>query len=160
MNGGGEKTQQERSAEDNLGMRGIDDAGNDFGVKKAEEERGNGKDETDKRAGGADVEESASGANRGTDHDESAEGANERREGNEEGIARVDVMVPTSEEVAEFVGEENSQEGSRERHASEKACGIFVKESESGEKIVERNGLIVSVGDGELRAGDETGAKC
>ena len=36
---------------------------------------------------------------------------------------------------------------------------MFVKQSESVEKLVERDGLILCVSDGKLRAGDEAGAK-
>lgn len=48
-------------------MRGVDDARSDFGVKNAEEESGDGEKKPYKRARGSDVEESASGANRGAD---------------------------------------------------------------------------------------------
>lgn len=68
-------------------------------------------------------------------------------------------MVAAGEEVAEFVGEKNSEESGGERHASEKAGGIFVEESEGAEKIVERDGFVVSVSDGELSAGGEAGAE-
>ena len=37
--------------------------------------------------------------------------------------------------------------------------GVFVKKSESVEKPVERNSLILSISDGKLSAGDQAGAK-
>lgn len=159
MNQTSEETKQDWSAEDYLGVRGIDDAGNDFGVQEAEEQSGNGEKKADERAGGADIEEGASGADGRTDHDESTEGADEGREGNEERIAGMDVMVAAGEEVAEFVGEENGQERGGERHAGEKTKRILVEEGEGAEEIVEGDGLIMAVGDGELRASGETGAE-
>ena len=121
MNYGSKKTQQQGSAENYVGMSGVDDAGNDFGMQDAEKKRRNGKDKTDERAGSAHVEERACRANGGTDHDESAEGSDERRKGNEERVAGMNMMMAASEKMAELVREKNRQEGSREGHAGEKA---------------------------------------
>jgi hypothetical protein len=76
-------------------------------VEDAVHERGDGDDEADERAGGADIEERAVGANRRTDEDEGAEGADERGERNEEGITGTDMVMAAGAEVAELVGEEN-----------------------------------------------------
>lgn len=128
-------------------------------MEQTEDERGNGKDKADEGAGGADVEESAGGANRGAHEDERAKSADERREGNEERIAGVDAVVAAGEKMAELMGQENGQESGREGQAGEKGYGIFVEQRESAEEFVERDSLIVSVGGGELRAGGETGAQ-
>jgi len=105
---GSEKTQQERSAENDFGVGRVGDAGNDFGVEKAEDEGGNGENESHERAGGADIEEGAGGANGRAHEDKSAKGADEGGEGNEERIAGVNVVMPASEEVTQFVCEKNS----------------------------------------------------
>lgn len=128
-------------------------------MEQTEYERGNGEDKADEGAGGADVEERARGANRGTHQDEGAKSADERREGNEERIAGVDAMMAAGEKMAELMGQENGQESGREGQAGEKGYRIFVEKRESAEEFVERDGLIVSVGGGELRAGGEAGAQ-
>lgn len=150
-----EETQQKRSAEDDIGVRGIDDAGGDLGVKEPKNERGNGKDETNQRTGSANVEKRARGADGRTNQDERTEGANDRREGNEKRVAGMNVMMAASEEMAELVSEKNDQESGSERQTSDEAGRILVKESEGAKEIVERDGLIVGVGDGELRASGE-----
>ena len=134
-------------------------AGNDFRVENAVGECGNGENETDERAGSADVEECAGGANRRTNQDESAEGADERGEGNEERIAGANVMMAAGEEMAEFVGEKNGEQSEGEGEAGGEAGGMLVEKFEGANEFVEGDGLIVGVGDGELRAGDEAGAK-
>ena len=71
-----------------------------FGVHDAVEERGDGKDKSNERAAGAHVEERTIGADARAHQDEGAESTDERRERDEEGIARVNVMATASEEVA------------------------------------------------------------
>lgn len=71
-----------------------------MGVQHTIEEGRNCKSKSDERAGRADIEEGAGGANGRTDHDEGAKGADERRKGNEEGVAGVNVMMAAGEEVA------------------------------------------------------------
>ena len=68
-------------------------------------------------------------------------------------------MMAAGEEMAELVSEENGEQGEGEREAGGEGGGMFVKKSEGVEEFVEGDGLVVGVGDGELRAGDETGAK-
>lgn len=161
MKEGVEPAQKQGSAEEDVGLRriGMCESRNDTGVKHAIEERRDGKDKTDERAGRANVEESAIGADRRTHENERAEGADERREGNEEGITRVDAMAAAGEEMAEFVGKKNGEESDGEGQASEEAGGIFIEELKSAEEFVKGSGLIFCVGRGELRAGDETGTK-
>lgn len=137
----------------------MDDGGHDMRMEDAIEQGGNGEKEAHERAGSADIEESTRCANGGTDENESAKGADERGEGNEERIGGMNVMTAAGEEVAEFVGEEDCQESGGERKSGEKAGWIFIEESEGAEKFVERSGLVVGVGDGELCAGDETSGK-
>ncbi len=86
-------------------------------MKDAEDERGDRDDKADERAGGADVEERAGGANGRTDEDERAQGADECGEGDEERIAGANVVVAAGEEVAEFVGEKNGEEREGEGEA-------------------------------------------
>src|SRR6266852_926370 len=102
---------EQRRAEDDFVIGGNGEAGNEFGVKDAEDERGDRHDEADEGAGGADVEERAGGANGRTDEDERAEGADERRKRNEKGITGANVVMAAGEEVAEFVGEKNGKKG-------------------------------------------------
>src|ERR1700726_4877243 len=83
---------------------GVSNGRGDARMKDAVKERGSGEDETDKRAGGANIEEGTSGADGGTHENECAEGADERGEWDEEGITGVNVMVAAGEEMAEFVG--------------------------------------------------------
>jgi hypothetical protein len=67
-------------------------------------------------------------------------------------------MMAAGEKMAELMGQENGQESGREGKAGKKGYGIFVEQRESAEEFVERDGLIVSIGGGELRAGGEAGA--
>lgn len=156
-----EPAQKQGSAEEDVGLRriGVSESRNDTGVKHAIEQRGDGKDKTDERAGSADVEESAIGADGRTHKNERAEGADERWEGNEEGIAGMDAMTAAREEMAEFVGKKNREQRGGKGQAGEKAGRIFIEELESAEEFVKGSGLIFCVGCGELRSGDETGAK-
>jgi len=78
-----------------------------MGMQDAVQESGSGEDKANERAGSADVEECAGGANGRAHEDEGAESADEAREGNEEGVAGVNVMVTAGEEMAQFVGEKN-----------------------------------------------------
>lgn len=57
------------------------------------------------------------------------------------------------------MSEKDGQESEGERHAGEKSGGILVEKSEGGDEFVERSGLIVGVGDGELSTGSEASAK-
>jgi len=80
-------------------------------VDDAEDERGNGDQEANERAGSADVEKGTGGANGRTDEDERAERADQRGERNEERIAGMNVVMATREKVAEFVSEQNREQG-------------------------------------------------
>lgn len=160
VNDPGEKAKKQRHAEHDVSVCGVDDAGSDLGVKNTKDESGHGKKEADQRTGSADIEESAGGSNRRTNHDERAEGSDERWKGNEKRIAGVNVVVAAGEEVAELVSEKNDEQRGGKGQAGEKASWVFVKKREGAKKIVERDGLVVSVRDGELRAGSEASAEC
>jgi hypothetical protein len=128
-------------------------------MKDAVHQGGEGEDEADERAGSADVEEGASGANGGAHENESAECADEGRKGNEERIAGVDMVVTAGEEMAEFVGEKNGEKSGGEGKACKKGGGILVEEREGAEELVEGSGLIAGIGDSELGPGGEAGAE-
>ncbi len=159
MKQAGEKTQQERSAEDDVDVRGVRYTGDDPSMEDAIDERGDGEDKTDKRAGGADIKKGTVRTNGRAHKDKSAKSADERREGNEKRIAGANVVVAASEKVTELMGEKNGEQSDSEREAREQSGGIFVEESEGAEELVDGYGLVVGVGDGKLGAGDEAGAK-
>ena len=102
-----EEMQDERSTEDDLVFGRDAEARDKLGVDDAVDERGNGDEKTDERAGRADVEERARGANGRTDEDKGAERADQRGEGNEERIAGTNVVMAAREKMAEFVSEQN-----------------------------------------------------
>ena len=68
-------------------------------------------------------------------------------------------MVAAGEEMAEFVGQKNGEQGEGEGEASGEARGMLVEEFEGADKFVEGDGFILRVGDGELSAGNEAGAE-
>lgn len=158
---GGESTKQQRNAEDKIdvGTSNIGKAGNDFGMKNAVGEGGNGKHETDERAGSADVKEGACGSNRRANQNERTKSADEGGEGNEKWISGANVMMAAGEKVAQLMSEKNGEQGKGERNAGGKACRMFVEKRESVDEIVIGSRLIIRVGDRELRAGDQAGAK-
>ena len=98
INQGRHQVQKKRIAEGERSLRFRKDE--KFGVHDAVEERGDGKDKSNERAAGAHVEERTIGADARAHQDEGAESTDERRERDEEGIARVNVMATASEEVA------------------------------------------------------------
>lgn len=126
-------------------------------MKDAEGKGGQGKEKADERTGSANVEEGASGADRRTNQDEGAESADERRSRNEEGIAGVDVVVSAGEVMAQLMREENGEKGKGERNACEKRSGMKIDEAERLKEGVERGGLVMGIGGGEVRTGDERG---
>src|SRR5216684_8502473 len=128
-------------------------------MEDAVDERGNGEEETDERAGSADIKQSTVCKDRRANQDEGAEGAVEIGEGNEKWISCANMMVAAGKEMAEFVGEKNGEQGESKRQARGEAKRVFVKESERTEKFVEGEGLVLSIGSGELCAGDEAGAE-
>ena len=122
-------------------------------------ERGNRQNETHERTRSSDVKECASGADRGANQNECAKGAHERRKGNEKRIAGANVMMTAGKEMAELMGEQDGEQSEGERQAGGKSWWVFVKKGEGVEKLIERNGLILRVGESELSAGNQAGAK-
>jgi len=68
-------------------------------------------------------------------------------------------MVAAGKEMAELVGEKNSEQGESKRQAGGETERVFVEEREGAEEFVEGEGFVPSIGDGELCAGDEAGAE-
>ena len=68
-------------------------------------------------------------------------------------------MMTASEEMAEFMGEQNGEKSEGEGQAGSERCGMLVEKFEGIDKFVERNGLILSVSDGKLSSGDQAGAE-
>jgi hypothetical protein len=155
-----EQTEEERNAEDEIGVRSVGKIWDDFCMEDTVGESGDRQNKAGEGAGRADIEESTRGANRGTNENESAESANKRREGNEERIGGADVVVPASEEMAELVSEKNSEQGDGEGDSRGEADGMLVKKLEGADVFIEGSRLIVGVGDGELSAGGKASTKC
>ena len=155
----GQSMEDEGGAEDGADVVWIGEAGNDFCVQDAEDERGDGYDEADERAGGADVKERAAGANRRANHDESAEGADQRRKWDKEGIAGVDVVVAAGEVVSEFVHEQDGEKCQREREAADECKRMFVEKSERVQEFIEVDRFVFGVSCGEMSARDEASAE-
>ena len=68
-------------------------------------------------------------------------------------------MMTTGEDMAEFMGEQNGEQSESEGQSGGEGHGMLVEKFEGVEEFVERNGLIVRIGDGKLSAGDQAGAK-
>lgn len=159
MKNAGEEMQNERDAKDDVGFAGIGDGGNNLGIKNSIEQRGYREDEANKRAGSADVKERAGGPNGGTKQNEGAEGADQCRCGNEERVARADVMMAASKKVPQLMREKNEEQSERKRKTGDKGSGMTVKEREAVPELIERHGLILRVSRGELGAGGKTSAE-
>ena len=95
----GDEIKNQRSSENYIRTRIDGEGGNYFGVQDAIEERGQRHDESDERAGGADIEESARGADGRANENECAESADERRARNKEGIRGANVMMTACVEM-------------------------------------------------------------
>jgi len=136
---------------------GIGICRNDASVQHAISQRRQGKDKPDQRAGSSDVEQGARGANRRANQDKGAKRADQRRSGDEERIAGVDVMPPAGEIMGELMCEKYDKKREREWQSAKKKRGMEVSEAEGLEESVEGCSLIVSVSGGEMRARDKRG---
>lgn len=114
-----EEAQQERSAEDKVSIRRIDEARYDSGVENAIKKRRYGEEESDQRAGGSHVEESASCANGRPDQNESSKSTDERGEGYEKGVCGINVVAATGKEMAQLMGEPDGHKSCGKRQADE-----------------------------------------
>jgi len=154
-----EELKQEWSAEDEFVVGGDGQAGYEFGVQYAVDERGDRDDEADERTGGAHVEERAIGANGRANEDEGSERTDERGKRNEERIAGTDVVMAAGEEVAEFVSEKNGEQREGEGQTGGESQRVAIRQREGADEFVPGNGLVVGVGHGEVRAGHQTRAQ-
>lgn len=68
-------------------------------------------------------------------------------------------MMAAGEIVPEFVSEKNDEERDRKRQSREKKRRVQVSKTKRLKESVERGGLIVGIGCGKMRAGDERGEK-
>jgi hypothetical protein len=154
-----EEMQNERGTEDDIGFVGIGDCGNNFRMKHSIDERRHGENEADERPGSADIKQRTRRTNGGTQQNEGSEGAYQRWRRNEEGIARMNVMMAACEEVPEFMREKNEEQSERKRKTGRERSGMAVKEREAARELVERDSLVPRVSCGELRPGGKASAK-
>lgn len=150
--------QDERDAEDDVGFVRIGDCGNKFRMKHSIDERWYSENEADEGTGGADVKERARRPNGGTQQDEGAEGAYQSWRGNEERIARVNVMMAASEEVPQLMRQKNEEQSQRKGETGNEGSRMAVEERETVREFIERDGLILRVSRGELSAGGKASA--
>ena len=71
----------------------------------------------------------------------------------------MNMMMAAGEKMAKFMREKNGHERESKGKAAEKGSRIAVEECEGANELVNRDGLVVSVGGGELRTGSEACAK-
>jgi len=69
------------------------------------------------------------------------------------------MMMTAGEDMAEFMGKQDGKQSEGKRQAGSEGNWMLVEKFEGVEKFVDRNGLILSVGDGKLSAGDEASAE-
>src|SRR5260370_38181106 len=116
-----QQAEQERSAIDEFGVRGVSEARNKLGMQDAIDKSGNSEDETDERAGSADIKQGAIRADGRADQDEGAERAGQVGEGNEKRGGRANMMIAAGKEIAEVVGEEDGEKRERKGENEEEA---------------------------------------
>ena len=68
----------------------------------------------------------------------------------------MNVVMAAREIVAEFVREQYGQKGQGKRQAGSQRQRLAIEQGESADEFDPRNGLVLCVGCGEMRAGDET----
>ena len=112
-----EKAKQQRRAEDDFGVARVDKAGNDLGVENAVDQRGNRENKAYKRARSAHVEESPGGADRRANQNEGPKGTDERGERNKVWVTGADMMMAAGEEMAEFMSQQDGEQGDGEGEA-------------------------------------------
>src|SRR5258708_8779176 len=111
-------------------------------MENAEGERGNRQNEPHEGTGSAHVKECTSGTNRRTNQNECAERADERRKGNKKRVAGADVMMAAGAKMAEFMREQNGEQGEGKRKARREGCGMVVEEGEVVAKQVQPHRLV------------------
>ena len=68
-------------------------------------------------------------------------------------------MMAAGEKVAEFMGKKNGEQRESEGEARKESGWMLVEEFVGAGELIERRGLTLGVGIGELRAGGKAGAK-
>ena len=137
------EAQDERNAEDDVRVGGIRKSGDNFGVKNSIQECGNRENEADERPRCADIEEGARGPDWGADENERSKSANKCGSGNEKRIAGANMVMTTSEKMAELMRQEDRHECQGEREAAKEASRMAIEEREGADKLIDRDGLIV-----------------
>ena len=154
-----EETEDQWNSEDDVGAGGIRESGDKLGVEDSIDERGNGEKKAYERARRADVEQGTGGADGRADQDECTESANERGSGDEERVARANVMMAAGKKMAEFVRQKNEEESEREGEAAQEGGRMAIEERQGANKFIDRDGLVLVIGNGKLSAGGETGTE-
>jgi hypothetical protein len=115
----------------------------------------NGENEADKRTRCADIEEGACRTDRGSDENECSKGSDESGSGDEERIAGANMVMAAGEEMTKFMRQKNRHERQGEREAAQERSRMAIEERKGANELIDRDGLIVRVGGGKLRAGGE-----
>jgi len=68
-------------------------------------------------------------------------------------------MMATGKKMAEFVGEENGHQGQGKGQAGDERGRTRVQELEGRDELIPGDGLVMGIGDGEMRARDEASAE-
>jgi hypothetical protein len=137
------EAQDERNAEDDIGMGGIRKSGDNFGVENSIQECGNGEYEADERPRCADIEEGARGPDWGADENERSKSTDQCGSGNEKRIAGPNMVMTTSEKMAKLMRQKDRHECQGEREAAQEASRMAIEEREGANKLINRDGLIV-----------------
>src|SRR5262249_19302288 len=127
---GAQNVQDQRCAENESRVPRISQSRDVFRVDHAINERRNGDQESDDRAGSAYVEKCTIRSNGRADQNERAQCSDQRWEWNEERITGVNVVVTASEVVRKFVHEENGQKGEGEREATDEGSRMAIEQRE------------------------------
>src|SRR5450432_22748 len=159
MNERGEQMQDQRRPQHDAGVRGIVKTWNKLGVQDAENQRGHCDDKAHQRARRAHVKERASSPNRRANENESAQRSDQCRKGNKVGIARMNVVVTARKIVAQFVREQDRQQGERERQSAGERKRVAIQQRQCADEFVPGDRLILRIGRREVRPGHQAGAQ-
>ncbi len=124
-------------------MSGVRKSRDNFGVKNSIQECGNGENEADEWSRCADIEEGARGADWRADENERSKSADQCRSGNEKRIAGANMVMTTSEKMAELMRQKDRHQCQGEREAAQQASRMAIEEREGANKLIDRDGLIV-----------------
>ena len=70
------------------------------------------------------------------------------------------MVVPTGEVVTKFMGQQNRQQRDREGQPGEEQGRVVISERKGFKESVQRDRLVVGIGGGKMRPGQETGKQC